>query len=257
MPPSAADDEYRRVVERAAADPDVLGAILVGSRAIGAPFLRDGSDWDLRLIVRDEALEAAEARHATPHGSRVEVALMRLQTFEAMADPGSVSAWDRPSFVHGVVVLDKLDGGIVARQAALARLEPAAAGRLAESGLDDYVNSYYRSLKNAAIGLAVEAHLDAAESIEPLLTTLFAIHGRVRPFNRHLGWELDREPLGDGWLSGAVLLPRLEAILATGAVALQAGLFRDVEAVARARGLGEVIDSWEPDVERLRRGSLA
>jgi hypothetical protein len=29
-------------------------------------------------------------------------------------------------------------------------------------------------------------------------------------------------------------------------------MFRDVERVARCRGFGEVIDSWEPDVDWLR-----
>ena len=48
------------------------------------------------------------------------------------------------------------------------------------------------------------------------------------------------------------LLPRLRRILATGDLAEQQRLFRDVEGLARAHGLGEVIDGWEPDLERLR-----
>jgi hypothetical protein len=252
MPPSAADAEYLAAVERAAADPDVLGAILVGSRALGPPFLRDGSDWDLRLVVRDEALDAAAARHATPHGSRVEVALIRLRAFERIAEPGSPSAWDRPSFIRAVLVLDKLDGGVESRLRDLATLAPEPARTIAAQALDDYVNAYYRSLKNAAIGLAVESHLDATESIPPLLEALFALHARVRPFNRHLGWELAHEPLGPDWLAAGALLPRLEAIVASGALPLQAALFRDVEALARERGHGGVIDGWEPDVAWLR-----
>jgi hypothetical protein len=47
------------------------------------------------------------------------------------------------------------------------------------------------------------------------------------------------------------LLPRLEWILASGDLAEQR-LFRDVEALARAHGLGAVIDGWEPDVAWLR-----
>lgn len=259
MPPSTPDlvdttsqGDYRRAVERAAADPDVLGAILVGSRAIGTPFIREGSDWDLRLVVRDDALDAAAARHATPHGSTVEVALIRLATFESMVDPGSPAAWDRPSYLHAILVLDKLDGGIRTRLDALTRLEPEAAERVAALALDDYVNSYHRSRKNAAVGLLVEAHLDAAESIEPLLTFLFAAHDRVRPFNRHLGFDLRHAPLGGGWLAADALLPRLEALVATAALETQAALFRDVETLARERGHGAVIDSWEPDVAGLR-----
>jgi hypothetical protein len=255
MPPSTPDvdgREYRQAVERAVADPDVLGAILVGSRAVGAPFVREGSDWDLRLVVRDDALDAAAARHETPHGSGVEVALIRLGTFESMADPGSPVAWDRPSYLHAVLVLDKLDGGLRTRLAALARLEPEAARQVAAHALDGYLNSYHRSRKNAAVGLAVEAHLDAAESVAPLLAFLFAVHGRVRQFNRHLGFELREAPLGRGWLSADALLPRLDELVSGGSLVSQAALFRDVEALARERGHGDVIDSWEPDVPGFR-----
>jgi hypothetical protein len=76
----------------------------------------------------------------------------------------------------------------------------------------------------------------------------------VRPFNRHLGWELRRAPLGSGWLDVDALLPRLVAIAANGRLDDQAALFRDVEAIARAHGLGDVVDSWEPDVAGFRGG---
>jgi hypothetical protein len=171
-----------------------------------------------------------------------------------MARPGSPMAWDRPSYLHAALLLDKLDGRIAATLTSLRRLAPEDAHRVAADALDDYINAWYRSLKNAAIGLATEAQLDAIESIGPLLTTLFAIHGRVRPFNRHLGWELGREPLGDGWLAGDALLPRLRSLAATGDTAIQAALFRDVESLARAHDLGSAVDGWEPDVPWLRSG---
>lgn len=98
----------------------------------------------------------------------------------------------------------------------------------------------------------IEAHLDAAESLSPFLTALFAIHGRVRPFNKFLRWELEEYPLGAETWSAKELLPRLEAITASGALDEQQALFRDVEQLAREHGLGSVIDGWEPDVAWLR-----
>ena len=72
------------------------------------------------------------------------------------------------------------------------------------------------------------------------------------PFNKLLRFELEQRPLdGDVWATGS-LLQRLEKIVATGDLAEQQRLFRDVEALARAHGLGDVIDGWEPDVPRLR-----
>jgi len=251
-PDPASHEAFDQAVARAVADPDVLGAILVGSRVLGPPFLRDGSDWDLRLIAADAAIEVASARHGTPHGSPVEVFVMRRSSFEGLARRDSPAAWDRPSYAFARLVADKLDGGIAATLAAVSHLAPGEARETAADALDDYVNSYYRALKNAAIGMGIGAHLDAAESIAPLLTFLFALRGRVRPFNRHLAWALEREPLGAGWLATAPLLERVETIVATGDLALQAALFRDVESLARAEGHGEVIDGWEPDVGWLR-----
>ena len=47
-------------------------------------------------------------------------------------------------------------------------------------------------------------------------------------------------------------MDRLERIARTGDLGEQAALFRNAEALARERGLGAVIDGWEPDVGRLR-----
>jgi hypothetical protein len=221
---------------------------------LGPPFQRPGSDWDLRLIANDEVIERTTDRHATSHGSPVEVFVMRRSTFEGLTRSDSPAAWDRPSYLFAELAFDKLDGGIAATLAAIGHLPPAEARATAADALDAYVNSYLRSLKNAAIGAKVGAHLDAAESIEPLLRFLFAIRGRIRPFNRHLRHALELEPLGDGWLEAGALLERVEGIVASGAPELQAPLFRDVERLARAEGHAGVVDSWEPDLNRLRAG---
>jgi hypothetical protein len=74
----------------------------------------------------------------------------------------------------------------------------------------------------------------------------------VRPFNKYLRWELETYPLGDALWNADALLPRLVAIVSTGALGEQQRLFRDVEVLAREHGLGDVVDSWEPDVAGLR-----
>jgi len=73
----------------------------------------------------------------------------------------------------------------------------------------------------------------------------------VRPFNKFLRWELERFPLGSLMWSAEALLPRLEQVL-DGNLGEQQRLFRDVEALAGARGHGDVIESWQPDVGSLR-----
>jgi predicted nucleotidyltransferase len=239
----AAAVTYEELVELARADPNVLGLVLTGSRASGLG-VSDESDWDVRLVVRDDVVREYRTRLGTPHGSRVEVVVFSLSDFEQEGEPGTPTAWDRPSYVHGEVVVDK--GGIAELVDRKRTLPLEIARRLAAERLDDYVNSYFRSAKSWRLGLALEARLDAAESIPPLLELLFALQGRVRPFNKHLRAEPP---------PGVESLPsRLDAILATGDLGEQQRLFRDVETLARAHGLGDVIDGWEPDVSWLRGG---
>src|SRR5205814_5381813 len=150
------------------------------------------------------------------------------------------------------VVLDKLDGVVSALVADKGTLTDAEALRLGEDELDAYFNSCYRSIRNLGGGRRVEGLLDAAESIPPFLTGLFALHRRVRPFNKFLVWELDLCPLGAEVWSAGLLVPRLERIVASGDAEEQRALFRAAERIAREHGLGAVVDGWEPDVAFLR-----
>lgn len=242
---------YPEFVDAARSDDRVVGLVLTGSRGRGL-FVRPDSDWDVRLVVRDERLAECEARYDTPHGSALDVAVLSLSGFEQAGALGSESEWDRYSYSHAEVVLDKLDGRIAMLVAEKSALPHGAASKIAGAALDGYINAYFRSAKNARAGLLVEAHLDAAESITPFLTALFAMHERVRPFNKFLRWELDTFPLeGDLWTADS-LLPRLERIAADGAIGEQQSLFRDIEAFARERGLGHVVDGWDSDFAFLR-----
>jgi predicted nucleotidyltransferase len=246
-----AEREFADLVDLARRDDGIVGLVLTGSRASGFA-VTEASDWDVRLIVRDGVLDEYRGRFGTPHGSPVEVFVLTFDKLAAVGEIGSRMAWDRPSYVHAQVVVDSPDGRVSALIDALRTLPPDVVHALAPERLDDYVNAYHRSAKSHRLGLEPEARLDAAESIPPLLDTLFALHGRVRPFNKHLRFELERRPLdGEPW-TAATLVPRLESILATGDLGEQQRLFRDVEALARDHGLGEVIDGWEPDVARLR-----
>jgi hypothetical protein len=245
------EETYHRFVAAVEADPGVLGLVLTGSRGRGA-FVRPESDWDVHVVVREGAATDAARRHGPQRGGPVESVFYTLAEFEQVADPGTSTAWDRYSYVDAEVVIDKLDGGIARLVAQKARLDPVTARAMAAYELDGYINSYYRALKNERLGLTAAARLDAAESIEPLLIALFAMHDRVRPFNKLLTWELERRPLpGETWAVDR-LVPRLLALLDGADAAAQALLFRDVEALAREHGLGDVVDEWAPDVDLLR-----
>ena len=216
-------------------DDNVLGVVVFGSRGRGA-FVRDGSDFDVFVVVREH-----RGRRPFARGARLETVEVTLDELRNQPD------WNRYTLAWLEPQLDKT-GDVAAALRDGVRVDPATAGE----PLDAYVNSYYRSLKNARLGLELAALLDAQDSARWFLEFVFAVHGRLRPFNKWLAWELEHHPLPS---SDNLLLARIERIARTGDLGEQAELFRDAERLARAHGLGAVIDGWKPDVAMLRGGS--
>ena len=243
---AVAEAQFAAFVRHAHSDLNIVGLLLAGSRGMGA-YVTPESDYDAYVILREADLldEYAES-FASSHGDPVEYILVSLESFRTHAMPGTSSRWNAYTFAHVEPLIDKLDGEIARITAAKARPGPDDAREF----LDGYLNQYYRSKKNLVAGRLLEGRLDAAESIAWLLDFLFAAHGRVRPFNKWLPWELQNHPLDEPWR--VILLTRLEAILTIGGVEQQRSLFHDVEALARAHGLDDVVDSWGPDVEFMR-----
>lgn len=238
---------YWELLARAKTDPAVVGVVVFGSRAAG-PFAEPGSDVDCFVVVDGPADEAA--RWQTPHGSPVEAWAMTLDTFRRHALPGDPMTWNRPAFIRARVDLDKLDGEIGRIVDRKRRLDPAEAGELAASAIDGAINSMYRALRNLEGARRLGGQMDALESIGPLLTAAFALEARVRPFNKWLVYELGVEPLESP--AFARLIERIEDIVADPSAEHVRDAFRMLDAAARFRGHGAVVDSWEPDVAWLR-----
>jgi hypothetical protein len=240
-------EAFAALVDAARRDPAVAGVVLSGSQA------REGmathrSDHDVYVVTHDGATTAIAPRR----GTGLDVVVVPLAAFRVWGLPESGSDWDRYAFVHARVVHDTPDGlvaGLVARKATLTADEARA---LAAGTLDAFANSTYRALKNHRDGRETEGRLDAAEAIPFLLTHAFALERRVRPYNKYLGWELDRHPLrAPEWRAGR-LLPLLAELLAHGRPATLRLLFADVERLARAAGHGDVLDAWGEDLALLR-----
>lgn len=230
------DLTFEELVDRARADDRVVGLFLGGSRGKGAN-VRPDSDYDVRVVLVEDDEEAFR-EYDTPRGVRVEVAVTTLERLR------SIQNWDRYTLTHTKALVDKT-GEIQRLLDERGRLSASEVERLPPLALDGYMNSLYRSLKRP--GLAARIH--AAESVGHLLTCLFALEGRVRPFHDYLAWELETHPL-EGW-PAQDLLAAIERVLA-GDREPQQELFCKVEPHVRARGLGELVDSWEPDVALMR-----
>jgi predicted nucleotidyltransferase len=218
------------LLEEARRDENVIGVVLFGSRGKGA-FVDDDSDWDVFVVVREH-----RGQRPFRHGDRIETVEV---TLKELREP---PAWNRYSLAWLEPALDKTGDVAEALREAVA-VDPADAAE----PLDAYVNMVYRSLKNARRGLELASLLDAQESLPWYLEFVFTVHGRVRPYNKWLAWELETHPL-----PVQVRLDRLDRIARTGSVGDQQSLFGDVEKLARASNHANTIDGWAALLPFLR-----
>ncbi len=216
------------LLEEARQDENVIGVVVHGSRGRGL-HVHEGSDWDVVVVVHQRA-----GRYDSERGGQLEA--LEVTSLTELPD------WMLPAVTWTTPALDKT-GVVTVQLTEVTTVDPATAAE----PLDGYVNSYYRSAKNARAGLELSALLDAQESIPWYLQFVFAVHGRVRPYNKWLEWELREHPL-----PVEVDLSRLERSARTGDLDEQRSLFRETESLAREHGQGATIDGWEPDVAFLR-----
>ncbi len=229
--------KFEELLEVAGSREEIVGLYVFGSR--GRDFMVDErSDWDVCVVLADrEASDAFDREFPYAHGAPVEIVSATLAELR-----GTESEHGRYAAAHADVVLDKTGGELTRVVAEQESLPAGSRDAIVRDALDGYVNQTYRSLRYGT-------RLDAVEAIPHALRTIFALAGRVRPYNKYLEWELRRHPLED-W-NADDLLPLLDRVL-TGEPDAQHELFRRIEDPARREGFGDVIDGWEPDVEWLR-----
>lgn len=173
---------------------DLLGLVLSGSAA--RDFATEHSDLDVVVVLTDEVA----ATRSTVHSPEVDEAVDSWSELVTVPPFGSEGWWFRWSYAWAPVLLDRTGGELAAAVRRQATLTPAEADEvlIEHDRLDGWVNFAYRALKNHRDRRPLETRLDAAESVPWLLDVVFALAGRVRPYNKYLAWELRTHPL-DGW----------------------------------------------------------
>ncbi|MGW7291743.1 hypothetical protein ACWGIB_05040 [Streptomyces xiamenensis] len=240
-------------VSQAETDPAVVGLVLSGSQAHDG-MTTGHSDHDVHVITRDQGPSAVREFHGF-RSEHLDIVVMPLADFRLRGLPTDPQGWHRYAYVHARVLLDRLDGTIAELLDKKRRLDPDEAWNAANGYLDAYVNQTFRSLKSHRDGRAAMGHLDAAESVPFALEALFALHQRVRPYNKYLRWELERYPLSGPQWEVDHLLTTLLRIIADGDPDTQRSLFTDIEEAARQSGHHQILDSWGSDLNLLRRQS--
>ena len=206
------------------------GLVVHGSRGRGL-HVHEGSDWDVVVVVRERTgrYDSAGARRRAgglrgdePRGpAEVDAAGVHVDDARPRQDgSGGGRSWRRSP------------GSIRPRRRSRSTdtSTPTTARRRTRASASSSRRSSTRRSRSRT----------TSSSSSPA-------HGRVRPYNKWLEWELREHPL-----PAAVDLSRLERIARTGDLADQQALFRETEALARELGHGATIDGWEPDVAFLR-----
>lgn len=222
-----------QVRERAAADGDTVGVLLIGSRATGSAT--ESSDYDFIWVVAGAA-RAAHVKEGNLDINYVPIGRLRERVEEL--------DWATGALLSAQVVWDPT--GEVARILAAMR---ERAGEQAKASVaseyDGYLNSYVRSLKAWRRGDELGGRLHAVESLAALARTLYGVAGRWPVYLDELERllpELETE-------LGIEVLADMRSIAATGDPSVQQQLETRVERFMSQRG---VAHEWGDDLDDVR-----
>lgn len=244
----ATDPVLQALIAEATADPDVIGLVLTGSRAIGTTG--PDSDYDVVFVVTDEALARYEATKTFPARGTTLPASVSTRDMWNEAPRGlqleKVVAWMLPAWAEARILYDR-NGATERIFAPLRFMSAERAQRDVASFYDAYLNGFYRSLKCWRRGNTLGGRLEAAQSIDSLLNMLFALEQRWRPYSSRLIFHL-HHLAGQGWQSGELEVFLLD-LITTGHPTCQQALMRRVVPLLRERGFARVYDDWEGDID--------
>jgi len=238
------DDVIQALIAEAEADPDVIGLVLIGSRAIDA--VTPESDYDAIFVVTDEALARYEQTQTTP--ARGTTITPPINTKDIWNDSPcnlqieKVESWAFPTYAEARVLYDRT-GETTRLINALSQMPADQAQTAVVNWYGTYLNGMFRSLKSWRWGNELGGRMEAAQTADYLLHVLFALERQWRPYSSRLIFHLDKlEP--QGWRSEELRAILLD-LITTGDPNRQQIVGRRVTALLRERGFGHMEDEWD------------
>ena len=227
------------LIIEAAADPDVIGLVLTGSRAIGATG--PDSDYDVVFVVTDEAMARYEATKTfPPRGLTLPSSISTKDLWHETPrrlQLNNVVAGVLPTWAEACILYDR-NGETERIFAPLRFMTAEQAKKSVARFYDAYLNGFYRSLKCWRRGNTLGGRLEAAQSTDYLLHLLFALEQRWRPYSSRLIFHL-HHLAGQGWQPGELEAFLLD-LISTGNLTRQQVLMRRVAALLHERGYEHV-----------------
>ena len=238
------EEKYKTLLEEARENPDILGLIWGGSRGKSEKFVTKDSDYDVIVVISDNASDTLKARLRNYESKGFEVWVRTMAEFKRYAGWGSKEEWDRYNFSHNTAVVDKI-GEIQKIIDEKGNLPENVRGEVIEESLDNYINLVYRSAKQLRDGDAFASHIDATESLPPLMTALYALEGRLRPYNKYFEWELNNYPLRLLPWPVEEFVSDYKTILKTGNIKTQEKISIAVKKLFLEQGFSKSVNAWK------------
>lgn len=242
--------QYSSLLLEARRDPNIRGFILTGSRGKG--IVTEYSDYDICIIVADSCVLEYREKYRVLSGD-IEINVKSLSEFTAYAEWGSDTAWDRYNFTHLKAQVDKENGLIQLLIDKKGSFPAEHIKGFVSGSLDAYINSLYRSLKNHRDSENLGARLDAVESLNFFWNIIFPFHGRLRPYNKYLEWELGTFPLISLPWTVTELISIVGAVMSTEFVFPQQQILAGLEKMLPSADYGSVFDGWGEKLDWMKK----
>ncbi len=233
---------YEQVIEEAKSNAKILGLILVGSRGKG--FGNEYSDYDLVMVVNDESVDSLKLEYKHEGLQNMDLSVYSWSEFKNYANWDSSEYWKRYDFAHVKILVDKI-GELQEIVEEKGYIPKDRLRQFIASALDGYVNGVFRSVKCMRNKNEFGAQIEAVNSMLDLLTSVFALNGRHRPFLGYIEKELLAYPLEHlPWEPGE-FIEKVSTVMKTANIGVQQELLKGMEKMSRDMGYGQVFDLWE------------
>jgi len=234
---------YEQALKEAQENDDIVGFILTGSRSKG--FENEHSDYDAIMIVKDEAAKAIHDRYEEEKVRDFDLTVCSMSDFKTFAAWDGPEAWDRYDYAHVKILVDKTNGELEQLAKEKGYIPQDKLSAFVDTWIDGYVNGVYRSVKCIRNGNSFGAHLEASNSMLDLLTLVFALNGRHRPFLGYVEKELEKYPLENLLWSPSEFVAKIKKVFETADLETQQELLKGVEKMCRRNKHGHMFDGWE------------
>ncbi len=238
------EQKYKLVLKDCTENENIIGLFLSGSLGKSIDFITKKSDLDVCVILSDSAPKELREKMKSYLSNLFEIKVLSLTELINHATWGSDNEWDRYNFTHNKPVIDKT-GELVKIMEEKGTLPESVRDAVIKNSLDSYINQVYRSAKHYRDERNVSGYLDAVESLPYLMTSLYALEGRIKPYNKYFEWELKNYPLKSLPFNIEEFIADYLEISKTGNFEKQAKIYKAVKKLFIEQGYKNIFDEWK------------